>query len=103
MYTMSEKSPPVGHDRPYPWRCTSCKAKEVYPVATDYTVTVKHDGRPYTIRIPDLQVPTCRKCGEQTFAVGDDDRIANALRAQLGLLTPKAPCEQDAVPPSLPQ
>lgn len=61
----------------------------MYPLATDYTTTVKHDGRVYTIRIPDLAIPTCRKCGAQTFSVGDDDRIIAALRAQVGLLTPE--------------
>jgi putative zinc finger/helix-turn-helix YgiT family protein len=86
---MSDKTPPVGRDRPYPWRCFECKAKEVYPSATDYTTTLKHDGREYTIRIPDLVLPTCRNCGDQTFAIGDDDRIIAALRAQIGLLTPQ--------------
>ena len=85
---MSEMPPPVGRDRPYPWRCFECKAKEVFPKVTDYTTTRKHDGRSYTIRVPDLEIPTCRKCGEQTFAVGDDDRIIAALRAQVGLLMP---------------
>src|SRR5438105_4358382 len=86
---MSDKIPPAGRDRPFPWRCVECRAKEVYPQATDYTTTVKHDGRAYTIRIPDLAIPTCRKCGDQTFTVGDDDRIVAALRAQLGLLPPQ--------------
>ena len=86
---MSDKIPPAGRDRPFPWRCVECRAKEVYPQATDYTTTVKHDGRAYTIRIPDLAIPTCRKCGDQTFTVGDDDRIVAALRAQLGVLTPQ--------------
>ncbi len=86
---MSEKIPPVGRDRPFPWRCFECRAKEVVPQATDYTTTRKHDGREYTIHIPDLEVPTCRKCGAQTFSVGDDERIIAALRAQVGLLTPE--------------
>ena len=86
---MSDKISPVDRDRPFPWRCVDCKAKEVFPKVTDYTTTVKHDGRAYTIRIPDLAIPTCRKCGTQTFSVGDDDRIIAALRAQLGLLTPQ--------------
>ncbi len=86
---MSDKIPPVGRDRPFPWRCVECRAKEVFPQATDYTTTVKHDGRTYTVRIPDLEIPTCRKCGDQTFTVGDDERIVAALRAQIGLLTPE--------------
>ena len=87
---LEELPPPVGHDRPFPWRCSECRAKEVFPKATDYTTTRKHDGRSYTIHIPDLELPTCRKCGAQTFSVGDDDRIWAALRLQVGLLTPEA-------------
>ena len=79
---MSDKLPP-------PWPCFECDAQEVFERATDYTTTVKHDGRVYTIRIPDLAIPTCRRCGAQTFSVGDDDRIIAALRAQLGLLEPQ--------------
>src|SRR5579884_2140566 len=86
---MSDKVPAVGRDRPYPWRGVTCKAKEIFPKVTDYTITVKHDGRAYTIRIPDLAIPTCRNCGSQVFGVGDDDRIIAALRAQIGLLTPQ--------------
>src|SRR6266436_6371693 len=86
---MSKKTPAVERDRPFPWRCVECNAKEVYPQVTDYTTTVKHDGRAYTVRVPDLAIPTCRRCGDQTFAVDDDDRIFAALRAQLGLLTPQ--------------
>jgi putative zinc finger/helix-turn-helix YgiT family protein len=86
---MPEKTPSAGRDRPFPWRCTRCKAKEVHPLETDYSTTVEHDGRSYTIRIADLLIPTCRNCGAQTFSVGDDDRIIAALRAQVGLLTPQ--------------
>ena len=77
---MSDKIPPVSSDRPYPWRCVECKAKEVFPKVTDYTTTVKHDGRAYTIRIPDLAIPTCCQCGDQLFTAEDDDRIVAALR-----------------------
>jgi putative zinc finger/helix-turn-helix YgiT family protein len=86
---MSDNISPAGRDRPFPWRCVECKAKEVFPRATDYTSTVKHDGRAYTIRIPDLAIPTCRTCGQQVFSAAVDDRIIAALRAQLGLLTPE--------------
>jgi putative zinc finger/helix-turn-helix YgiT family protein len=86
---MSNTIPPVGRDRAFPWRCVECKAKEVFPQITDYTTTVKHDGRAYTIHIPDLAIPTCRKCGDQLFTAGDDDRIIAALRVKAGLLTPQ--------------
>jgi putative zinc finger/helix-turn-helix YgiT family protein len=61
----------------------------VFPRPTNYTTTRKHDGREYTIHIPDLDIPTCRNCGEQLFTVGTDDRIVAALRVQVGLLTPE--------------
>jgi putative zinc finger/helix-turn-helix YgiT family protein len=61
----------------------------VVPIATDHTCTAKHDGRSYAIHIPDLEIPTCRQCGEQVFTVGIDDRIRAALRVQVGLLTPQ--------------
>ena len=85
---MSEKlPPPIGHDRPFPWRCFECRQKEVRPLETDYTTTVKHDGRAYTIRVPNLAIPTCRKCGEQVFTSAEDERIRDTLRAHVGLLT----------------
>jgi putative zinc finger/helix-turn-helix YgiT family protein len=85
---MSEKlSPPVGRDRPFPWPCIECREKEIFPLVTDFTIEVKHDGRPYEVRIPDLTVPTCRNCGEQVFTSAEDERIRDALRAQIGLLT----------------
>jgi putative zinc finger/helix-turn-helix YgiT family protein len=86
---MSDKIPPVGRDRPFPWRCIECKAKEVVPKVTDYTTTVKHDGRAHTVRIPALEVPTCRNCGAQIFSVGDDERIIAKLRDDLHLLQPQ--------------
>jgi putative zinc finger/helix-turn-helix YgiT family protein len=89
MFMMSDNNPLAGRARPFPWRCVECRAKEVFPQATDYTTTVKHDGRSYTVHIPDLEIPTCRKCGEQLFTVGIDDRVVAALRAQVGLLTPE--------------
>ena len=55
--------PPVQHDRPFPWRC-ACREKQVFPLETDFTTEVKHNGRLYTVRVPDLAIPTCRNCGE---------------------------------------
>jgi putative zinc finger/helix-turn-helix YgiT family protein len=86
---MPDKIPSAERDRPFPWRCSECGAKAVYPKATDYTSKVKHDGRAYEVRIPDLEIPTCRQCGEQYFTVGTDNRITTALRALVGLLEPQ--------------
>src|SRR5436305_11972529 len=86
---MSDKNSSAGRDRPFPWRCVECRAKEVYPQPTDYTTVRKHDGREYTVHIPDLEIPTCRKCRERLFTVGIDERIVAALRVQIGLLAPE--------------
>ena len=79
---------PARH-RPFPWLCADCGACEVYPQATDYTTTIKHDGAVYTIHVPDLELPTCRKCGEQLFTADNDDRVHAALREQADLLSPE--------------
>jgi putative zinc finger/helix-turn-helix YgiT family protein len=85
---MSDKVPaPAVKDRPFPWPCVECHAKSVFPVVTDYTTTVKHDSRSYTISVPDLIIPTCRKCGDQLITADADERIRDALRAHVGLLT----------------
>jgi putative zinc finger/helix-turn-helix YgiT family protein len=86
---MSDKNTATGRDRPFPWRCVKCRAKEVFPQPTDYTISCKHDGREHKVQIPDLEIPTCRKCGEQLFTVATDECIVAALRAQVGLLTPQ--------------
>jgi putative zinc finger/helix-turn-helix YgiT family protein len=86
---MPENNQPATKDRPFPWRCSECGKKEMYPQATDYIGEVKHDGRPYTIHIPDLEIPTCRNCGAQLFTARADDRIIAALREKVGLLIPQ--------------
>jgi putative zinc finger/helix-turn-helix YgiT family protein len=84
---MSEKlPPPAGRDRPFPWPCIDCREKAIFPLVTDFTIEAKHDGRLYEVRIPDLVIPTCRNCGEQVFTSAEDERIRDALRAQIGLL-----------------
>jgi putative zinc finger/helix-turn-helix YgiT family protein len=60
----------------------------VYPTKVPYTAEVKHDGRTYSIQIPELDIPRCRNCAELIFSVNVDDQIVAALRAELRLLTP---------------
>ena len=86
---MPEKASPPDKARPFPWRCVECGERAVFPRESDYTATVKHDGRAYEVRISNLALPTCRKCGEQVFTSAEDERIRVALREQLGLLTPQ--------------
>ena len=50
--------------RPYPWTCPGCRQRTVHPDVVDYTTTVEHDGRAYTVRVPSLEVPKCRNCGK---------------------------------------
>ena len=59
------------------------------PAVAAYSAEVKHDGRLYTVEIPDLTLPTCSACGEQVFTDSVDDQISAALRAMLRLLTPE--------------
>lgn len=89
MSTMSEEEMPNKKCRPFPWRCSDCREKAIFPKPTDFTITVKHDGRPYEVRISGLEIPTCRNCGEQVFTGVEDDRITEALREQINLLKPE--------------
>jgi putative zinc finger/helix-turn-helix YgiT family protein len=89
MFMMSENKPSAVRDRPFPWRCVECREMQVYPLATDFEITVKHDGRPYEIQVPGLEIPTCRNCGEQVFTSKEDDQITAKLRAEIHLLTPE--------------
>ena len=86
---MSDKKHPIGRDRPFPWFCIECREKQVFPLTTDFTISAKHDEDSYVIRISDLEIPTCRKCGERVFSGKEDDRIVAALRAAAGILTPE--------------
>lgn len=75
-------------DRPFPWRCPECGKREVRPAIMHHTSQVKHDGRLYSVEIPQLRVPQCKACGEVVFDNGSDSQISDALREQLALLSP---------------
>jgi len=72
----------------FPWRCSHCRAKEVYAAVVPYTARVNHDGRIYELEIPALDVAQCRACGEFVLDDVADEQISKALRSHLGLLTP---------------
>ena len=72
----------------FPWRCSQCRAKEVYAAVVPYTARVNHDGRIYELEIPALEAARCRACGELVFDDHADEQISAALRSHLGLLTP---------------
>ncbi len=78
----------TGKDVPFPRQCPKCLKRKVLPQIAPYTAEVNHDGRLHAVEIPELDIPTCRACGEKVFTIGVDDQISDALRRQLQLLTP---------------
>jgi putative zinc finger/helix-turn-helix YgiT family protein len=80
---------PFGAERPFPWRCRHCGKNQVVMTRISYDAEVRHDGRLYTIAIPDLDIPVCQACGQKVFIESVDDQISAALRANLDLLTPE--------------
>ena len=91
MFLPEEQSEPVpasAHRRPFPWRCSNCKKKEVRLSTVPYTAKVKQDGRIYEIAIQALEIPRCDACGELVFNDSADEQVSAALRDYLHLLTP---------------
>ena len=79
---------PASH-KPFPRRCPECGKVEVHPATIAYDAEVKHDGRVYAFRIPELQVNRCAACGEVLFSNVTDEQISQALREHLSLLSPE--------------
>jgi putative zinc finger/helix-turn-helix YgiT family protein len=74
--------------RPFPWVCSNCFTSTVVPTVIDYTAKVKHDGVIHELHLPALEVPRCQTCGETIITTAVDERINDALRSRLRLLTP---------------
>jgi putative zinc finger/helix-turn-helix YgiT family protein len=74
--------------RPYPWPCSNCGTLTVVPTVLDYTAEVKHDGVVHELHLSEIEIPRCQTCGDLTITVNVDDRVNDALRAHLQLLTP---------------
>jgi putative zinc finger/helix-turn-helix YgiT family protein len=60
----------------------------VVPTIIDYTAKVKHDGVVHELHFPALEVPRCQTCGETVITTAVDERINDALRSRVHLLTP---------------
>lgn len=69
-------------------RCDECGAEALAPARISYDTEKNYDGRLYPVHVDDLPVLKCGKCGEVYFDREADERIADALRAKLGLLGP---------------
>ena len=75
--------------KPFPWKCGRCGERAVVPAIVSYTTQIEHDGRSYSVTVPALEIPRCSKCGAMVRDDPSNRRISDALRQQLGLLTPE--------------
>jgi putative zinc finger/helix-turn-helix YgiT family protein len=85
---MSAKKSRKAKDRPFPWPCSNCFTATVVPTVLDYTAKVKQDGVIHELHLPALEIPRCQTCGETVVTSAVDERINDALRSRLHLLTP---------------
>lgn len=76
-------------DKPFPWKCGTCGERTIVRTVMPYSLQYGYDGRTYTVAIPDLAVPCCTNCGEMVFDTLANRRIDQALRDQIGLLSPE--------------
>src|SRR5262245_51991481 len=76
-------------DRAFARKCGHCGQRAVALTVVPYTVQIDHDGRKYTISIPDLSVPRCGSCGTVALDEEANRRISAALRQEVGLLSPE--------------
>ena len=74
--------------RPFPWPCSDCFTLTVVPTVVDYTAKVKQDGVIHELYLPAIEVPRCLTCGQLTITTAVDEKVNDALRARLRLLTP---------------
>ncbi len=50
---------------------------------------MSHDGRTYSVEVPDLAAARCENCGELVLDDAANEQISLAFRQRLGLLTPQ--------------
>ena len=74
--------------RLFPRKCTICRERAVHPVTTAYTAEMGHDGRTYTVTLPDLDILHCERCGALVLTDVAYTRLSEALRRLAGLLHP---------------
>lgn len=74
--------------KPYPWKCGRCRQRAVNPATIDYATMVEHDGRSYEVHVAQLPVARCEACGEVVLDDDANQRLSDAVRSQLGVLTP---------------
>jgi putative zinc finger/helix-turn-helix YgiT family protein len=76
-------------ERQFSKKCGKCHQRSVSLVAVPYTTQIDHDGRNYTVTIPDLMVPKCSNCGTISLDEEANRQISACFRRQAGLLSPE--------------
>lgn len=89
MNNVGKRTMPELREKPFPWKCPTCRERSIVRTVVPYTVDCAHDGRTYQVHIADLTVPCCEKCGDMIFDTPATLRIDQALREQIGLLSPE--------------
>lgn len=75
--------------KPFPWKCGTCRELEVRPeTLVSYQAEMNHDGRAYQVEVADFQVLRCSHCSAIMLDEEAEERLSNALRAEIGLLLP---------------
>lgn len=74
--------------RPFPWPCADCYTLTVVPTVMDYTAKVKQDGVVHELHLSAVEIPCCQTCGVVVITTAVDEKVNDALRARLHLLTP---------------
>jgi putative zinc finger/helix-turn-helix YgiT family protein len=70
-------------------KCLVCRERAVAPATLpSHTLEMEHDGRKYTVTVADFQVLRCQRCGDMILDDAANERLSDALRAQVGLLAP---------------
>jgi DNA-binding transcriptional regulator YiaG len=75
--------------KPFPWRCAKCGEQAVYGATVDYSRTMHHDGKTYTVTVPGLKTPKCVKCGQVMLDAEAMETLDGVFMRQLNLLTPE--------------
>lgn len=90
-----EPSPTADESRPKsrsfsrPPKCPSCGKRALKDGVADYSTKAKYDGRLYDLHLEKLPALVCSECSEHVFGVDADERIQDALREKVGVLSPK--------------
>jgi putative zinc finger/helix-turn-helix YgiT family protein len=73
-------------EREFCKKCSKCRERAVVIATIPYELQMDHDGRKYQVKIADLSVPQCTKCGNFSFDHEASQQIARAFCREAGLL-----------------